>query len=354
MDTIEDVSLSRIATIISNRNIIRTVNNAKWDRVLSNAGQSDLFNKYQYALTPDIYRSYNGRDYKNDNERFSEFYSAIKAVLKKVYNNGQNPEGFTKLMGCIIEEIDIMDLLNEDLQYELGKKTRYFNPLEHIFKEYSDDKCLEVIQNEAKKEYHDLVHNLHILNLDIGYSNYQLVLRSFTQQGAGELNRNPSLLMSWLETEFPAVALSYKEALENYIKGYPVSCISTCRNIIVGIFDNSKENETKWLKGLQKLSTDTYIENVTAPKHIIDGSANKQLGLLNVKFNFSRFRTIYQLYSLSSDLGPHINEGPMIEGDVYLEQATMNDALWILRMTEDLLIWIKERITKDSISLDEI
>lgn len=356
MDTIEDISLSKIATIISNRTIIRTTNNSKWDRVLSNAGQSELFNIYEYALTPYSFNYNNGREYKNDNVRFSEFYSAIKIILKTVYNHGENPEAFTKLIGSIIEEIDIMDVLNEDLQESLGRKTRYNNPLEDILKDHTDDKCLENIQSKAKKEYHELVHNLHILNMDIGYSDYRLVLKPFTQQGAVELNRNPTLLMDWLETEYPAVALSYKEALENYIKGSSVSCISTCRNIIVGIFDDSKDDDTKWLKGLQKLSTDRYIENVKVPQHIVNDSANKQLGIQNVKFKFSRFLTIYQLYSLSSDLGPHINEGPKIDGVLYLEQATMNDALWILRMTEDLLIWIKDQLKGDdnSVTVDTI
>ena len=356
MDTIEDISLSRIATIINNHLIIRTTNNAKWDRVLSNAGQSELFNKYKYALTPESFNYSNGIDYINDNPRFREFYSAIKSILKTVYNHGQNSEAFIKLISSIIEEIDIMDVLNEDLQEILGRKTRYNNPLEYIFKGRTDIECLEIIQREAKKEYHELVHNLHILNMDIGYSDYQLVLKPFTQQGAITIDRNPSLLMDWLETEFPAVALSYKEALENYIKGNPVSCISTCRNIIVGICDDSKDDETKWLKGLQKLSTDTYIENVQVPKHIIDDSANKKLGIQNVKFKFSRFLTIYQLYSLSSNLGPHINEGPMIDSILYREKATMNDALWILRMTEDLLIWVKERLKQDdsSITVDTI
>lgn len=338
MDTIEQISLSRIATIISSQIIFKTYDNAKWDRILSNAGQSELYDDYNYGLTP---KKVNGQ-YINDNPRFSEFFSVLKAILKEVYNNGTDAEAFTQLISSIVEEIDIINILNEELQDTLDRRSRYNNPLEYIFEGKTEDECLDVIQREAKEEYHDLVNNLHILNLDIGYSNYKLILKPFTGQGAKELNRNPSLLMDWLEKKHPAVALSYKEALENYSKGHPVSCISTCRNIIVGIFDESKDDKTKWLKGLQKLSTDTYIENVNVPKTIVDGSANRILGITNVEFKFSRFMTIYQLYSLSSNLGAHINEGPMIQNIQYKEKATMNDALWILRMTEDLLIWIKE------------
>lgn len=346
MDTIEEISLSRIATIISNGLIIRTLNNTKWERILSNAGQSGLYTRYKNSITPDIFYYWNGQENRKDNVRFSEFYSAIKAILKIVYDRGQKPGAFAKLIGCIIEEIDIIDVLNEEKQKYLERRNSYDNPLEYLFKGRNDDECLEIIQKESKKEYHDLVYNLHILNLDIGYAEYQFVLKPFTQQGAIHLDRNSSLLMDWLEKEFPDVASSYKEALENYTKGNSVSCISSCRNIIVGIFEDSKEDETKWLKGLQKLSTDRYIEKVDKPGYILDNSANKKLGIENVKFKFSRFKTIYQLYSLSSDLGPHLNEGPKIDGVIYREKVTMNDTLWILRMTEDLLIWIKGEIKK--------
>ncbi len=50
---------------------------------------------------------------------------------------------------------------------------------------------------------------------------------------------------------------------------------------------------------------------------------------------------MYQLYFLAFDLGPHISEGPMIDGEVYTEKSTLVDALWILRMTEDFLIRVK-------------
>ncbi|MCY8234918.1 hypothetical protein [Priestia endophytica] len=345
MDTIEDISLSKIATIIDNQMIIRTHDNSKWDRILSNAGQSKLFTKYEYALTPISFNKSNGTLYENKNPQFSGFYSAIKAILNEVYNNGQNSEAFTNLIGSIVEEIDIVDILNEDLQEDLQRRNRYNNPLKYVLEASDEDGNLEIINKEARKEYHEMVHNLHILNLDIGYSDYKLVLKPFTNQGSKELGRNPSLLMKWLETDFPVIALSYKEALETYTKGNAVSCISACRNIITGIFDDSKDDTTKWLKGLQKLSTDTYIENVDDPKHILSRPAklNQELGAHHVPFKFPRFNMVNRLYSLSSDLGPHINEGPRIDGVTYVERTTMNDALWILRMTEDLLIWIKER-----------
>lgn len=40
------------------------------------------------------------------------------------------------------------------------------------------------------------------------------------------------------------------------------------------------------------------------------------------------------------DLGAHINEGYTENGEVDLEEASIEDALWSLRATEDMLIWI--------------
>ena len=336
MDTIEEISISRIASILTNNTILTTGGNSVWDRILSKAGQSNLVTTYGHTLKP---YSYNG-NYENENRQFGEFFSSINSILKQVYNKGNNLDAFVKLVGSIVEELDIEQVLNEDTR-ELQP---YFNP-DRVSKQLRDKTAIEVqefIKMNAKKEFTELQYNLQVLNMDISYEGGQFVLSTFTNQGAKELERNTSILLKWLNERKPEIALQYNEALKNYIDGNAISCISTCRNIIVGIFDSSKEDTTKWLKGLQRLSTDTYIDKVQTPSQIINNKANRELGVTNVEFKFSRFKTIYQIYSLASDLGAHILEGPMIDGVQHLEKATMTDALWILRMTEDILIWVKE------------
>ena len=49
---------------------------------------------------------------------------------------------------------------------------------------------------------------------------------------------------------------------------------------------------------------------------------------------------INKLYVFTCDLGAHINEGYTENGEVDLEEASIEDALWSLRATEDMLIWI--------------
>jgi hypothetical protein len=338
MDRLDEISLSRIATVLDKHSIIRTNNNSKWERILSNAGQSELYDKYSIYLTP---YSYNG-PWQNPNIRFEDFYTAIKNILKIVYSNGQNTADFNLLMSSIIEEIDIKDVFEGDLDNIFGYM--YYS-INDFFQKKTDEECLYFIKEKSSNDFKVLVNNLNILNLDITYLNGELKLSPFTQQFV-QTSRNPSLLVDWLNDNYSSIGELYHEAIENYIDGEPVSCISNCRNILTGLFSHFKEDGNKsWVKGLQKLSTDTNIENIAVPNNIMQGSANKDILFETDKvFKYPRFKLIYHLYSLTSDLGPHITEAPKIGGNLFPEKTTLNDALLCLRMTEDVLIWVKERL----------
>lgn len=342
MDTIDKISISKIAAIVTKKDILH-VDNSLWERILSVAGQSELFVRYKNSLTPYSYNYSNGRNYENSNPQFSQYFSAVNEILKNVYNSGKGIDEFTLLINEVINEINISNILLEEFLSSINRD--YFGGYEDkLLKKLSKMSVEEAdsfILKNAKEDFKELKRNLQVLNLDIVYENNRLRLKISTNQGAKELERNVSNLLRWLEDVHPNVANIYIEAIENYTVGNAISCISNCRNIILGICEGSKNDETKWLKGLQNLSTDTYIKNVQVPSQIANDSANKVLGLNNVGFKFPRFKTVYQLYSLASDLGPHISEGPMIEGKVYTENSTLADALWILRMTEDFLIWVK-------------
>ncbi|MFL0366149.1 hypothetical protein ACH0BF_24455 [Pseudobacillus sp. 179-B 2D1 NHS] len=92
-------------------------------------------------------------------------------------------------------------------------------------------------------------------------------------------------------------------------------------------------------------STDAYVENVKAPNKIPQGSANDKFEFENDKrFNFPRYNLVYQLYSFTCDLGAHSTEAPKIDGKLYPEKTELKDAQLCLRMTEDVLIWVKERL----------
>ncbi|MGH0679043.1 hypothetical protein ACQVPP_17750 [Bacillus luti] len=339
MDRLDEISLSRIATILDKHTIIRTDNNSTWERIISNAGQSALYEEFRSSLTP---YTYNG-DYQNTNELFNEFYSAIKNILKRVYSNGENASEFYQLISSIIDEIDIQNLFDSDLEKLLPRKFRRYTLIE-FFQEKTDEECIKFIQENSINDFNILINNLNVLNMDISYSNKRLRLTPFTQQSL-HISRNPSSLLDWLNNNYPHIGNVYEEAIKNYSDGEAVSCISSCRNIITGIFSHFKDDGNKsWVKGLQNLSTDTNIENVKAAKNIMQGSANKDINFETDRvFKYPRFKLIYLLYSFTSDLGPHITEAPKINGELFPEKTTLNDALLCLRMTEDVLIWVKER-----------
>ncbi|MDK8643450.1 hypothetical protein [Niallia taxi] len=188
----------------------------------------------------------------------------------------------------------------------------------------------------SKQDFKVLKNNLKIFNFDITYSKEEeaLILSPFTVT-TPELKRESSSILSWLDKKFPNIGKIYKEAVDNSIAGESVSCISNCRNIITGIFSEYKDDGNRsWVAGLQKVSSDTNIHNVRTPNNIHQGSANIENG----EFKYPRFQVIYRLYTLVSDLGAHSTEAPKIDGKLCPEITTSHDALWCLRMTEDVLL----------------
>lgn len=351
MDNSNKISLSKIATVLNKNKIIRTDSNSKWERILSNAGQSELYHNFSDALNP---YWYNGT-FKNENLGFQEFYSAIKNILQTVYNDGESFEEFIILMSEIVKEIKLLNLFNDKMDsLSNSRYMRYYDEVEEFFEQNSDNDCMMYILENADDDFLELRNNLNVLNLDITYSKGKLILMPFTEQSL-LTSRNPSSLMDWLSREYPSIGELYEEAIDNYMDGEAVSCISNCRNIITGIFSYFKNDGNRsWIKGLQNLSTDTNIENVITPNNIAQGSANKGIAFeTDNVFKYPRFNLINKLYSLSSDLGAHSTEAPKIDGILHPEETTLNDALLCLRMTEDVLIWIKERLrsyTANSVS----
>lgn len=341
MDNFEQIALSRIASVLDKHKLIKPDSNAVWNKILSNAGQSALYTQYSNYLEPYWYKD----NWKNPNQRFENFYTGIISILKKVYSNGQNLEEFSLLLSSIIEGIHIFNIFDEHIEVILPRGYRYGDPMAY-FKESEEDDINLLITLKASDDFNLLKNNLNIFNFDISYSKNKsgLILSVFTGQSSG-VDRNPATLISWLQNKFPNIGAIYKEGINNYISGEAVSCISNCRNIITGIFSEYKNDGNRnWIAGLQKISPDKNIENVT-PNNIPQGTANNKITFENGgQFKYPRFMTVYQLYSLISDLGSHSTEAPKVNGRLYPEETTLNDALLCLRMTEDVLIWVKERL----------
>lgn len=144
-----------------------------------------------------------------------------------------------------------------------------------------------------------------------------------------------------LENKYPNVAESYLAARKAYANGDGTGCIGHCRNVITGIFTYKKESDREWYSGLQKIChADKNISEIDRPKDIPGIKYNAHGPDKKNKYQYPRFNFINKLYVFTCDLGAHINEGYTENGEVDLEEASIEDALWSLRATEDMLIWI--------------
>ncbi len=56
----------------------------------------------------------------------------------------------------------------------------------------------------------------------------------------------------------------------------------------------------------------------------------------NADGNYKKTRAIYSIYSMLSDYGTHRQEGA-------IEVPSKEDSLMMLRMTEDIMIWIFQK-----------
>lgn len=353
MDTFEDIALSKLASVLSNQIILPIENNATWQRILSNAGEKGYFSSIGGLLTPYVYE----RGFENNNKRFKDYYSGIKLVFDQSYNNGMDSEKLNRILSSIVDEINLEDIFppnpenfSSEKRREYGWEGIYYSYKE-AFEElnYNDQRILDFIKSNSVPDFKLFINNLQILNLDIDIDSGKLKVTTFTQQSSTD-TRNPSILSRWLTSRYPLIGTSYREAVENYANGNAVPCVTSCRNVLTGLFSELKDDgSSSWLRGLQNISTDTNIDNVTA-KNIHQGSANKSIVFDNAgKFNYPRFMLVYNLYSLTCDLGAHTHEAPKVEGQLLPEVTTMNDALLALRATEDILIWVKEEMRKKSL-----
>lgn len=334
MNSLEKIALSKIATLITRQSFFLVSDNSVWNRILSNCGHEELYEEYSKYLNP---YSYNGI-YRNENIFFGEHYLGVKEIFKKLYNNKNSMEELLPLLESIVEEIkinfivgDLESVLEDIYTWENGYKS-----IEEHLKSISVKSIYDFFEGYESLDFKEFKNSLKVLNLDLEIVNEKNKIKILLKRFAGtpELEKEKSKLSEWLNGLDKKFEDMYEEALKNYIEGNVVSTISSCRNLITGLFTLAKDNETKWLMGLKKVSTDKNIENISNPSDII----NKKLD--NNKY--PRFKIIYYLYSLASDLGAHALEAPKIDGEIEFEDVTLSDAHLVLRMTEDALIWVME------------
>lgn len=248
--------------------------------ILCKAGLSELVEEYSCKLAP---YSFNGA-YQNTNP----FYNP-QAVCLSI---GKQLEGDQKAM------------------------ISFFNAI------LSETHCIEY---DILKE---LISYLEELGLDIISSRdfsgqrYSIIALS---RGSAERDQDMDYLSKELKTRFPSLLIPYNEAIQNYGQGNFLSCIENCRTLLELFFKAIAPRGENYINGI-----------LSATKEVVYDENGQKLESREAIFKYwlkekkgaNRFRMFVTLYSVLSGLGTHKEESP-----------SQNDALLLLRNTEDTLLW---------------
>lgn len=152
----------------------------------------------------------------------------------------------------------------------------------------------------------------------------------------------------WLLCSYPDVYQSYESALNSYSVGDLGAAIESCRTSLTGIFSKFKGvpfQKAKWLFGMASLTGDftgtqsSDASQMTSIKNEIESMGKKDIADFfdeNLNGSFKKSKAIYSIYSMLSDYGTHRLEGTV-------EIPKNEDALMMIRMTTDILVWIYQK-----------
>lgn len=148
-------------------------------------------------------------------------------------------------------------------------------------------------------------------------------------------------LEQWLLTKYPEIYDSYEGAIDSYVSGNYGTCIEACRTTLTGLFSKYKGTDSfaKWFRGAADVSGELDNSNIQDIKSHLDALGKNELADFfeeNAGGSYKKTRAIYSIYSMLSDYGTHRQEGTV-------EVPSKEDSLMMLRMTEDIMIWIFQK-----------
>lgn len=338
MDSIQDIAISKIADILSSSKLL-TLEVDIWKKIFNNAGLSEYFQQRKPQFTIRI-ESYGGNPsdvYYYNNERC---YNGLHETFMDMVITNSNEELFS-LLNNIVCRLNMNRVFKEDIEDDLSHAYRKYGNmyLDDYLKKLSIEQKNEILMKYPSKVFMQLRTNVNILGLDICFDDEALCIMPFTGS-LRESSFDNSVILQWLSGRYENIAESYIDAMKAYSVSDEVGCIAHCRNIITGIFTYKKAAQRKWLDGMQKVCCkDKNILNVPINK-IPEFKYNANAEDVNARYQYPRYNLIYKLYSYTCALGAHKNEGNVNQAGVEFEDATLEDAFFALRMTEDLLIWL--------------
>lgn len=283
LDCIEDKSLAQLCSYLDVpvRRAANKNGNGFLEQLLSCNGLSTLVTEYECYFDPYWFN----RGYRNDNDNFNPELGMLK-LCNKIKSN--------------------KEVLNEFLNEILRR-------LQHI--EIESDtvekikKCVELLGYELQVEYSEYGCKYSLQYLSIGEV---------------ERQSDMSIMRNKFKNDNPEILIHYNEALDTYSNGNFKSCIDNCRTAYEKFFAGIDTDNLDYLKGILKATDEHVIDNgseLTSKNKIFKYWLEHNKGA-------NRYRMMATLYSAMSGLGAHGEDNP-----------SQQDALMILRMTEDVFLW---------------
>ena len=266
------------------RKIIKNNNDA--EVIFAQAGLSEYFNVYKENLTP---FSINGK-FQNDNMDYNPEYVCLQIGMELQ----SHPEGLVALFNCILSKIKKIE------DGDLEKLSNYLNVMGYE------------LQVEECNDY---------------YVKFIYKLIPLTQ---GDINRSEDIfyLREKLMSTNEKLLQNYDEAISNFGNAEYKSCIDNCRTLFECFF-KSQSGDGNYVKGILSVTGEEVYDNGSR----LESKEKIYQYWLNNKNGANRFRLFHTTYSAMSGLGSHGEDVP-----------TKEDALLLLRVVEDILLWCFKKI----------
>lgn len=199
---------------------------------------------------------------------------------------------------------------------------------------------LKYYEEEDYKKYVDELINLYqLLGYDLVMEDNHFSVMPLT--GNVEKVLDIFGLEQWLLELYPEIYDSYEGAIDSFGSGNFGTSIEACRTTLTGLFSKYKgpDSFAKWFRGTADIAGEHNGTNMLDIKNHLEALGKKELSDFfeeNSAGSYKKTRAIYSIYSMLSDYGTHRQEGT-------IETPSKEDALMMLRMTEDIMIWIFQK-----------
>lgn len=279
-DAHKDIMYAQLAKLLGKYSFRILIKNGDGKSLLMCSGLSSLVDKYEDMLNP-----YWG-DYGRDNYSFNP-RAAINDILSEIKLDNE-------LFGLFVNEfLSRISIIEED-------DIEIFNNV------------LAVLGYQLNIEE----------NYDVFSTTYRYSLTAYSE-GNSDRENDITYLTRKLKEQDQDLFKYYTEAISTYGNSEYKSCIANCRTLFEGLFSKYDKEKGKIQKGIIEYTKEK-------------GKPGKECSLTQKKIftywldnqeGFSRFRLLSTVYSFMSSYE---------HGE---EMADKEDALFCLRMLEDVLIW---------------